>query len=204
MKAILKVLCLKSKYGCYSNLPHPHSFNSEEFSDEPFSDAESSGSDSEHEPISGANRTAEQQLAMDKLVPALEPSEYGMMPSSYHDNSQRVAPTTIQTDKVGEGQPGDSNEGTKPKIRPIRPPILSRDKYDGVDSDDESDVEDADSEEGDERPQVVGEIEIDMQEEEAEFLEFSRQALGISDAQWAEIVKDREERGGLFCFWWIH
>ncbi|KAG1755004.1 SGT1 protein-domain-containing protein [Suillus paluster] len=55
--------------------------------------------------------------------------------------------------------------------------------------------EDVESEE--DRPQVVGDIEVDMDEEEAEFLEFSRQALGISDQQWGDIIKDRKGRGAF-------
>jgi hypothetical protein len=87
--------------------------------------------------------------------------------------------------------------------RSIRLPILQRDKYEGVDSDDESsdsdplaggDEEDVESEE--DRPQVVGDFEVDMDEEEAEFLEFSRQALGITDEQWGTIIEDRKARGG--------
>jgi hypothetical protein len=136
---------------------------------------------------------------MDKLVPALEPSEYGKMPPTYHTNSQHVAPLTIPIDNSSETvKHRASDEDTNPETKLVRPPILPRDKYDGVDSDDESDVEDADEEE-EERPQVVGEIEIDMQEEEEEFIEFSRQVLGINDAQWTEIVRDRKERGGVTC-----
>ena len=160
---------------------------SEESSDE--SDPES---DNGTEHILSGERTIEQQQAMDNLIPALEPSEYGRMPPCFHDNSQRVA-----DDVPKLATPDDQ---TKPKAKPIRPPILLRDKYDGVDSDDETDLEDVDSEEEEERPQVIGEIEIDMQQEEEEFIEFSRQALGISDAQWAEIVKDRKERGGMGRF----
>ena len=160
---------------------------SEESSDESFSDTESS--DNGPESILNGERTVEQQKAMDNLIPALEPSEYGKMPPCFYDNSQRVAVDVMP-------RPATSNEGTKLKMEPIRPPILPRDKYDGVDSDDETDSEDVDSEE-EERPQVIGEIEIDMQQEEDDFIEFSRQALGISDAQWAEIVKDRKEKGGM-------
>lgn len=136
-------------------------------------------------------------------MPALEPSDYGKMPPNYHTNSQRMAPPTVptETDKIDEtAKSRASDDCTKVKMNPVRPPILPRDKYDGIDSDDESDVEDGDSEEEEERPQVVGEIEIDMQEEEEEFIEFSRQVLGISDAQWAEIVEERKERGGMSCF----
>lgn len=35
---------------------------------------------------------------MDKLVPALESTEYGKMPATYHSNSQRVAPEVVDAD----------------------------------------------------------------------------------------------------------
>jgi hypothetical protein len=147
---------------------------------------------------------------MDNLVPALPASEYGQMPASF--NTQRVAKTTILTEQVEAGSPnvdtvanaiGESSSPARARL--IRPPLLPRDKYEGVDSDDESsssdplaggDDEDGESEE--DRPQVVGEIEVDMEEEEAEFLEFSRQALGISDDMWDDIIKERRGRGGVF------
>lgn len=148
-------------------------------------------------------RSNEQQAAMDKLVPALDPLEYGKMPARFHANSQRVAPTAepdfiddIPPSLEDKPQPQSSIED-KSNVRPIRAPIIPRDKYDGVDSDDETDPEDEETDEDDdEKPQVVGDIEIDMGEEEEEFLEFSRQALGISEEQWAGIVKDRQDRGG--------
>ena len=137
---------------------------------------------------------------MDSLVPALEPSEFGQMPATYHRNSQRVTPATVTThveDNLERHKKSPESQ-TKGNVeaRPIRPPIIPRDKYDGIDSDDETEEEDLDDDSEEDRPQVVGDIEIDMEEEEEEFLEFSRQALGISDEQWQEIVKDRRDRGG--------
>jgi hypothetical protein len=149
---------------------------------------------------------------MAKLVPALSEAEYGQMPASF--NTQRVSKVTIETEIVEETETDPAItqfsasepalEITSPaRTRSIRPPILPRDKYEGVDSDDESsssdplaggDEEDIESEE--DRPQVVGDVEVDMDEEEAEFLEFSRQALGISDQQWGDIIQDRKGRGG--------
>jgi len=89
---------------------------------------------------------------------------------------------------------GSSNE---PLDRPIRPPILPRNKYEGVDSDDESDEEDEiiNEESDEDHPEIVGEIEPDMAEEEDEFLEFSRRALGISNEEWNNIIEDRKSRG---------
>jgi len=132
---------------------------------------------------------------MDYLVPALDPSEYGKMPPSYHIHSQPVAPATLLTD-VEEAPSKESGIKTDTGIgvKPLRSPIIPRDRYDGVDSDDETDIEDEESDE--ERPEVVGEIEIDMKDEEEEFLEFSRQELGISDEHWASIIEDRKQRGG--------
>lgn len=144
---------------------------------------------------------------MDSLVPALPASEYGQMPASF--NTQRVAKTTILTEQVETGRPegiGMEESSSPTRVRPIRPPLLPRDKYEGVDSDNESsssdplaggDDEDGESEE--DRPQVVGEIEVNMDEEEAEFLEFSRQTLGISDEMWENILQERRGRGGMYC-----
>jgi hypothetical protein len=175
----------------------------ENFSDEKFSD-----SDNEDDPFTDE---AARQEAMAKLVPALSEAEYGQMPASF--NTQRVSRATIETETIEETDPAITQfsasepalEITSPaRTRSIRPPILLRDKYEGVDSDDESsssdplaggDEEDIESEE--DRPQVVGDVEVDMDEEEAEFLEFSRQALGISDQQWGDIIKDRKGRGAF-------
>jgi len=138
---------------------------------------------------------------MDKLVPGIEPSEYGQMPASFHINSQKLAPSSIfdnndePTGPENEDKPKEREDLPKPS-KPIRKPIIPRDQYDGVDSDDETDEEaDADSEDEEEQPQVVGDIEVDMGEEEEEFLEFSRQALGISDDQWQDILSVRKKRG---------
>ncbi len=137
--------------------------------------------------------------AMDRLVPGIDPSEYGKMPATFHSNSQRVAPTTVETE-IREEKPEEGSDN-QPYMRPIRPPILPRDEYEGVvDSDDETDEEGEgggeDEESDEDKPQVVGEVEIDMEEEQDEFLEFARHALGVSDEQWNEIVKDRQSRGG--------
>ena len=185
---------MKSKFHFLSILSLCSPICSDDFSDEPFSDDEESSDSEQDEDV----KLAAKKAAMDSLVPALEPSEYGQMPATYHRNSQRVAPAS---DNNPEGQRNSAeahSEKTNVETRPIRPPIIPRDKYDGIDSDDETDEEDFDDESEEDRPQVVGDIEIDMEEEEEEFLEFSRQALGISDDQWQEIVKDRRGRGGVY------
>ncbi|KAH6917569.1 SGT1 protein-domain-containing protein [Coprinopsis sp. MPI-PUGE-AT-0042] len=135
---------------------------------------------------------AERQEAMAKLVAPLEQGEYGKMPASF-SQSQRVKPTNLDTEVVEELSTSETIN-----TRSMRPPIIPRDEYEGVvDSDDESDSAPSDDESEEDKPQVVGDIEIDMDLEEEEFLEFSRQALGISDAMWNDIVKDRKERGAF-------
>ncbi|KAG1829232.1 SGT1-domain-containing protein [Suillus subalutaceus] len=159
----------------------------ENFSDEKFSD-----SDDEDEPV--ADEAARQE-AMAKLVPALSEAEYGQMPASF--NTQRVSKVTIETETVEETDPVKTQfsaaepalEITSPaRTRSIRPPILTARRVRGYEEDIESEED---------RPQVVGDVEVNMDEEEAEFLEFSRQALGISDQQWGDIIKDRKGRGAF-------
>jgi hypothetical protein len=171
---------------------------SEEFSEEEFSDENMSDSDDEME---GVEDEVARREAMNGLVPGLPQSEYGQMPASFHNRSQRVARSTVATGVVDEIPAPSSSTipPTPPRSKPIRAPIFPRDRYDGVDSDDETDSEDGieGDDEEDDQPQIIGDIEIDMGEEEEEFLEFSRNALGISDAQWGDIVRDRKGRGGV-------
>ncbi|ORY34285.1 SGT1 protein-domain-containing protein [Naematelia encephala] len=52
----------------------------------------------------------------------------------------------------------------------------------------------------DDAPTVVegeGEMDVDMGDEEEEFLKFSREALGISDEQWEGILSSRRDRGAF-------
>ncbi len=156
---------------------------------------------------------------MDKLVTGIEPSEYGKMPPSFYSNSQKIAPSSAD-DMMTEQPPEEIQQPASdaPPVpdkeslgRPIRQPILVRDKYDGVDSDDETDEEDeagiggvgiggSDDDEEEDRPQVVGEVEIDMAEEEDEFIEFAKEMLGIKEDQWENIMQDRKDRGGAYMW----
>jgi len=177
--------------------PHDWDFlSSEEFSDESFSD--DSDGDGSEEAISSSQQVDYATEAMDNLVPGLDPNDYGQMPATFYSNSQKIASTTIATDVIQENH-SDQRTQIHGKLngKAIRDPILPRNKYDGVDSDDETDEEKLEDDESDgDMPQVVGDVEIDMEEEAEEFLEFSRHTLGISEKQWNEILRDRKERGG--------
>ena len=181
-------------------------------SDEEFSNDTSEEDDEEDDAEELARLKAE---AAEKLVAPLGEGEYGVMPAKAYENSQAVSAPTIGGETVPTADGEDSGDAEPAQIakkeKPVRRPILMRDKYDGVDSDDESESEDddgilrnpdhIDDEESDDedRPTVVGEIEVDMEAEEEEFLKFSREALGISEGQWEGILKERAERGGE-CF----
>jgi len=163
-----------------------------DFSDEKFSDSEPDSDDNEE------SASSARQHALENLVPGIDPSEYGCMPTSFYDRSQRVAPPKPTSDFT-EIEAVESTKESTPATgsRPVRPPILARDSYEGVDSDDDTEEDElADEEEEEEKPQLVGEIEVDMAEEEEEFLEFSRQTLGISDEQWQQILQERRDKGG--------
>jgi hypothetical protein len=137
--------------------------------------------------------------AQSQLVPGLEPGEYGKMPPLFYVNSQKVAPNPEPEEELPSMPATDEDKEPPSVLRPIRPPILPRDKFDGVDSDDETDEDElaVGNEYSDEdHPEFVGEVEPDMDEEEEEFLQFSRRALGISNEQWNDIINERKNRGG--------
>jgi hypothetical protein len=164
-----------------------------------------------------------------------------------------VSDATIQAEALDRQQKLkallDDQARSLPPVK-MRRPLLPRDDFDGVDSDDESEEEeegegggdremagpaeekrqgteelksalrrdgeigeeDGEGEEEEYLPQVegrgmsmdqVGEGEdgmgdVDMGEEEEEFLKFAREALGLDEGMWAGILKEREGRGCKF------
>ena len=188
---------LRSKSHSCRSTCRTHCYISELFSDDD-SEADTDADDDIDEMTVDEEEDLEKdrQAALEALVPGISSSEYGKMPSSFHRNSQRVSRNTAERE---EPQPFDGAAG--PSLpRKLRQPLLPRDAFEGVDSDDETDDEVLDSEEEEEKPQVVGEIEIDMEEEQDEFLEFARHALGMTDEQWRDIVKERKDRGGMCLY----
>ena len=154
--------------------------------------------DSDDELIPEAE-TDDEDISQSQLVPGLEPGEYGKMPPLFYANSQKVAPNPEPEEEESTGLTMDEDKELPQISRPIRRPILPRDRFDGVDSDDETDEDEliAGNEDSDEdHPELVGEVEPDMDEEEEEFLQFSRKVLGISNEQWNDIINERRNRGG--------
>ena len=143
---------------------------------------------------------------MDALVAPLEPGEYGKMPPEYRQqNSQRTAPATMESDlqspvRLPPKIATSAEISMDPPHQPFRKPIW-KDTFDGVDSDDETTDEEgeglgSDEEDEEDRPQLVDEVEIDMEQEQEGFLRFTRDALGIDDQAWEKIINEREKRGG--------
>lgn len=170
------------------------------FEDEDADDDFSEGMPDSDDESNPEVETDDDEAAKSQLVPGLEPGEYGKMPPIFYANSQKVT----QKPEPEEGQPqkqtADEAKEPPPVRRPIRPPILPRDRFDGVDSDDETDEDElvVGNEDSDEdHPELVGEVEPDMDEEEEEFLNFSRRVLGISNEQWNDIINERKSRGAF-------
>ena len=184
------------EYVIWSNRAYPFAnwVTSDDASDE-FSETMSDSDDESNLEV----ETDDDDTAQNRLVPGLEPGEYGKMPPLFYASSQKVAPNP-EPEKEQPNKPTTDEDNKPPPFgRPIRPPILPRDKFDGVDSDDETDEDEliVGNEDSDEdHPELVGEVEPDMDEEEEEFLEFSRKALGISNEQWNDIINERKNRGG--------
>lgn len=180
---------------------------------------------------------SQREARMATLVKPLDPSEWGIQnqrptsippaaPASAAGASLPLSSETRSLEDLDRQQKlkelRDEQAKNLPPIK-MRQPILPRDTYDGVDSEEESDDElasggaagisagleaamkadaagsredDEEEEDEDDMPQVVGEMEVDMGEEEEDFLKFARDALGLDEGMWESILKDRNQRGG--------
>ena len=190
---------------------------------------------------------AEKDERMKNLVAPLPENEWG------RKTQQTVVPAA-----KGESKKGNVNEHSGMKMRP---PRFAKQQFDGVESDSDDDVDEADlppvgtigrqiaqmkwgdmgpkieeiddeeeeekraarsrkfdmgddideqmrrkvwggdddMEQGDEAPMVVNDgddMDVDMGLEGEEFLKFSKEALGINEDMWRDIVASREARGG--------
>jgi hypothetical protein len=110
----------------------------------------------------------EKREAQGKLVPGLAEDEWGQKP---------VAAEATQT---------SDDKRTASKLEP--------EKYDGASSD-ESD-ENMEMDGGEVVTLANDEGEVEMEGEMEEFLRFTREALGLSDEQYQDILSSRRKRGG--------
>jgi hypothetical protein len=128
-----------------------------------------SDSDEEEEP---QMTEAEKRDAQNKLVPGLAEGEWGQKPG-------------------GGGVPSHAESTASAAARQS---MLQPEVYDGASSDEseDMDVDGAD----DEPVQVDDEGQVEMDGEMDEFLRFTREALGLSEEQYQDILSSRRERGG--------
>src|ERR1700730_11917750 len=101
-KAMSKEQCSKStsRHLSYTTETGTHTLSSEQssgeeggdFGDERFSDSELDSDDNEE------SESSARQHALENLVPGIDPSEYGRMPASFYDRSQRVASPKLASD----------------------------------------------------------------------------------------------------------
>lgn len=179
----------------------------------------------------------ERAARMARLIQPLEPGEWGastqIAPSSTNasadDTSSSTPKSTFGVDDAQRKRDEIDRQAklhalgeldAQPRLTAkIRRPVVEKESFDGVDSDDESSSDEAlgggtsgsgmmgalkealkrdgvEEDEDEDMPQVVDEVEVNMDEEEGEFLKFAREALGLDEQMWEKIVGERQERGG--------
>jgi hypothetical protein len=124
---------------------------------------------------------SDKREAQNQLVPGLAEGEWGRKPGDGGD-AYRVQPSmTTATTTISSTAAAASQFKLEPEV------------YDGASEEDE----DMDVDEADEEPvQIDDEGQVQMEGEMEEFLRFTREALGLSEEQYQDILNSRRERGG--------
>lgn len=195
--------------------------NEARFGGEEFSDEGEGDDSSDEEELDDSDK----QRLMNNLVPSLGQNEWGSATQSQphqQKQEQKDETTNLSTKneedilkRVKEFVDDPAEKQRREEDDRLRKPHFEKEKYDGYsDSEDEGlDEETRDAERlkgglkelGEDEmeddienlPQVVGDVDIDMGNEEEDFLNFSREALGIDDALWNKIISERRERGAF-------
>ncbi|EIM22403.1 SGT1-domain-containing protein [Wallemia mellicola CBS 633.66] len=189
------------------------------FADEEFSDDDGDSSGGSDEELDDADK----RRIMDGLVPSLNQSEWGASTqSALQQEQQEQKDQTVNLsaakeedllNKVREFADDPSETKQREEDDRLRRPYFEKEEYDGYsDSDDGIDedtrnaerlksavkeIGDDEAEDIENLPQVEGDVDIDMGNEEEDFLAFSREALGIDDALWSKIISERKDRGAF-------
>lgn len=139
-------------------------------------DDEDSDSDEDEQPVAPKKTAEEKQQDQDALVAPLPESEWGQKEST----APPPPPSTAET----------ANDISKPRLEP--------ESYEGAsdDSSEASDLDEPEDEAGNIREAEQEEPDVDMSGEMHDFLNFTRDALGLSEQQYADIIKSRQDRGG--------
>lgn len=149
----------------------------------------------------------EKQERLSKLVPSLATTEWGQ--------AAHEAAKALNTPKDGKAEQSADRRKHTVEVDAKRVQSKFASKYDGVSSDESSDEDDGfaatvrlpggngeiavglDDEDEDDRAQIVDDEGLEFGEGEMEeFLNFTREALGLTEDQYKDIVENRRERGG--------
>ncbi|SCV72719.1 BQ2448_4256 [Microbotryum intermedium] len=171
------------------------------FEDEESDEDEDDEGEEEGEEVVRSEEEKKRRLA--SLVQGLEKSEWG-------------AKTVDETQSLEEEESKTKQVAAVPAVPPTkvpRPPQLTRNKYDGAsESDDSSSDEEEEGQEGlggplrgiaedltgrEDQGEDAPAVEMDMEEEMDEFLKFATETLGLTQAQYEDILKERKGRGAF-------
>ena len=179
------------------------------FENEEFSDEEDDNSENENE--NSVMTEEDKNRIMTNLVPSLQANEWGAENSKKNDGMKldsKGEQDLINQIKSFVEDPEEQKKTAEDEK--LRSRVFERNKYDGhSDSEDDNDDEiesrennrnvnivgEDEGEEEENLPQVEGDIDIDMGNEEDDFVKFSRSTLGIDDQLWEKIINDRKQRG---------
>lgn len=187
-------------------------FEDEEWSDDEGEDSDQSDGD---DMVAGPSTTTKDKEArLAKLVPGLTDSEWG---SAAANEARLVAKRQEDAKKASEDLKSDQAEALQADTKTKGPTkadmqaagLSAKEKFDGDDSDDELYEEElvGEQEESAAKPKLLQETSMQelSDEEDAElefgdgeredFLKFAREALGLTEEQYADILRSREKRG---------
>ena len=134
----------------------------------------------------------DRKAAQDKLVAPLAPEEWGEQNRAEAKAREEPAKNDASAEK----------QKTAEEIAPSR---FEAEHYEGASEDEEEADEDMMDEHqsamrhDEDGAQIIDEdeeAEVDMDQEMEDFLKFTREALGLTQEQYADILKSRSDRGG--------
>lgn len=137
---------------------------------------DSGDSDPEDEPTQPKKTAEERQKDQDALVAPLPDSEWGQKEPPAHTPAPPLPPASATANDISE-------------------PRLEPENYEGA-SDDSSEASDLENDDEANIQELPEDADVDMNSEMHDFLKFTREALGLSEDQYADILQSRKERGG--------
>ena len=152
-------------------------------------------------PASVKMTTEEKKRRMDRLVPALQDTEWGAAAAQ----AAKALDSSASTNSPSRMDAGKANAAQSSYQTRVHSTF--HDKHDGVSDDSDSEIDgdghefafglNGELDQGEDAAQIVGDDQLEFGEGELdEFLNFTREALGLSPDQYNDIVDTRRKRGG--------